>query len=90
VQFLANFVEYIALAGLALLGVDYQQGAACQVSDAEFSTVEYIAIDGAGVDEQAIWLEQDFSTAIQARSCDANMVPEMISESASQTIFIQT
>ena len=76
VQFLASVVEWIALAGLSLLGIDYAKSAHCESENTGYETVEYVVIES-HVDTD--WLDPHHNHHENVWSCGEDMLPELIS-----------
>ena len=84
IQILASIVEWIALAGLSLLGVDYKQTAQCDTAESAYETIEFIVIA-----DDDIWLAPEHEGIDDVGVCDDSGVPEFIAEPGSTPIFTE-
>jgi len=84
IQILASIIEWIALAGLSLLGIDYEQTAQCDTVESAYETIEYIVIE-----EHDIWLNPEDGGVDAAGICSDGAVPQFVSEPNRVPVFTE-
>tara|TARA_R110002072_G_scaffold5865_4_gene36237 strand:- start:1034 stop:1297 length:264 start_codon:yes stop_codon:yes gene_type:complete len=86
IQFLISVIEWIAMAGMTLLGVSYEQDTACPSQTSEFVSIEYVVPKSPNA-------EISFSPAdelLLTAECAEPFSPHWVPASSEEIILIRT